>query len=112
QGIAARDSADADLDLQHRDRREIQVRRRTARDPRSHARIGPPGRLAQLADDVGVEQVTHSSGTRRSMREGSNSMSRSSSMLSRSTRDSRRSPIRLYSSIDRSTYAGSPRSVI
>src|SRR5699024_515150 len=83
--IAPAQPRDPHLHFQHRDRREEEIGGGLRGHPGTHAGVRPKLGLTELADDVGVEQIAHRSGTASSMRAGSNSMSRSSSMLRRST---------------------------
>src|SRR5690606_40078484 len=110
--VAPFDPTDPQFHLQNRHRGQVEIGRRPRCNPGTHRTVGPVGGFTKLAQDIRVEQVAHNSGTFGCNWTGSKSTSMSSVMLSRSTRSAPVSPSRRYSSIDSSTNAGSPRSVI
>jgi hypothetical protein len=105
-------TGNADLDLQQRDHAQMEREHRLRARPGPNIGVGTLRGLAQLADDICVKQKAHGSSTLSSSCRRGTSRSAASSMLSQSTISGWTSVSRRYSSIDISTCAGRPRSVI
>ena len=58
-GISPLPQGHPELDLQDGNDTDVKIPRRAAASPIEHARIDPSWLLSQLADHVGVQQVTH-----------------------------------------------------